>query len=128
MAYKVRMAQRSLKQVRKLNQRVAARAQGLAHWMYEAGVLAANTERDTHRYTNRTGFLELTTGAEIVASTPNFSMILVQMQQDYATYIVDDYAGQRGKLSYFRDHMDELESFFNEELPTHLHTVVPAAL
>lgn len=105
-----------------MTQAVATRAQKLTEFMWEAGVLAANTEIDTHEYTNRTGFLELSTGAQILANTPMRSTINVVMGTEYATYIVDEYDGPRKPLSNFRVHMDELTEFFDKNLPLYLHS------
>lgn len=112
--------------VTKQTQRVINRSRTLTRWMYEAGVIAANIERETHEYNNVTGFLEMTTGAEIVNQSQDGGTILVQMAQDYATYIVDDYRGPRGQLSFFREYMQELQSFYDENLPSYLHEVTPA--
>ena len=102
------------------------RAAGLTEFMWSAGVLAANSERDTHEYTNRTFRLQMNTGAQIVSNTAMVSTISVEMDTHYASYIVDEYDGPRAPLSNFRFYMGRLEEFFDDSIPLYLHSdVVP---
>jgi len=96
----------------------------MSEFMWQAGVLASNSEIDTHEYTNRTGFLEGNTGARIVTNSSASSTIKVEMDAYYAGYIVDEYDGPRKPLSNFRVYMDELTEFFDKEIPRYLHTPV----
>jgi len=96
----------------------------MSEFMWQAGVLASNSEIDTHEYTNRTGRLEANTGASIESNTRSRSTIKVEMDTHYAQYIVDEYDGPRKPLSNFRVYMDELTEFFDKEIPRYLHTPV----